>query len=182
MFPVRDIKERDCQYGLNQIMTALAADELLFNSNFNRTSFLENIIPVLNIQSDLKLKHIREKIEPKCQVLYFPISFQRMPQQRPDCNADSLHLIWPHRWEHDKNPQLLMEVVMELHKRQVDFRVSILGESFNAIPDCFDNIQAKLGDKLVNFGYLSIQDYFKTLVTGDIVISTAGHEFYGVSM
>lgn len=106
-----------------------------------------------------------------------------MPQQRPDCsNPNVLHLIWPHRWEHDKNPQLLTEVLLELNKRQVEFRVSILGESFQTVPDCFENIQAKLGEKLINFGYLSRDEYFKTLVTGDIVISTAGHEFYGVSM
>lgn len=163
--------------------SSLAADELIFNSHFNRTSFLDNINPILNIQSDgLKLKNIREKIEPKCQVLYFPVSFHRMPQSRPDCNPTVLHLIWPHRWEHDKNPQLLTEVLLELNKRQVNFRISIVGESFNTVPDCFDNIKTKLGDKLVNFGHLPLEEYYKTLVTGDIVISTAGHEFYGVSM
>lgn len=162
--------------------SSLSADELIFNSNFNRTSFLDNINPVLNIQADLKLKSIREKIETKCHVLYYPVSFHRMPQQRPDCNASVLHLIWPHRWEHDKNPQLLTEVLLELNKRQVEFRVSILGESFQTVPDCFENIKAKLGEKLVNFGYLSKEEYYHTLVTGDLVISTAGHEFYGVSM
>lgn len=160
----------------------MAADELIFNSNFNKTSFLDHIQPILNIQSDLKLKHIREKIEPKCEVIYYPVRFHSLLQQRPDCNPLVLHLIWPHRWEHDKNPQLLAEVLLELNKRQLDFKVSILGETFQTVPDCFENIRAKLGDKLVNFGHLSKEDYYKTLVTGDIVISTAGHEFYGVSM
>lgn len=161
----------------------MAADELIFNSHFNKNSFLENINPVLAIQSDLKLKHIREKIQPKCEVIYFPIKFSEMPLQRPDCTSSLvLHLIWPHRWEHDKNPQLLTETLLELNKRQLEFKISILGESFQTVPDCFDQIQSKLGDKLVNFGFLSKEEYYKTLVTGDIVISTAGHEFFGVSM
>ncbi|XP_055695218.1 glycosyltransferase-like domain-containing protein 1-like [Lutzomyia longipalpis] len=182
VYPIREIKERDCQYGLNQIMTCLAADEIIFNSFFNRTSFLDNINPILNIQPDLKLKFIREKIEPKCEVIYFPVKFHRMPKQRSPRDDRGLHLIWPHRWEHDKNPQLLTETLLELNKRQVSFRASILGETFHTIPDCFEDIQAKLGDKLVHFGYLDREEYFKALLTGDIVISTAGHEFYGVSM
>ncbi|XP_055372515.1 glycosyltransferase-like domain-containing protein 1-like isoform X2 [Condylostylus longicornis] len=194
VYPVREVKERDCQYGLNQIMTCLAADEVIFNSNFNRTSFLNNITPFLNIQSDFKLKNLKEKISPKCEVLYFPIKFHRMPTRNVTGSngqnglvsyeeiSPSLHLIWPHRWEHDKNPQLLTEVLLELQKRQVDFKATICGENFVTIPECFEGIKEKLGPKLINFGFLPRDDYVKALMTGDIVISTAGHEFYGVSM
>uniref|UniRef100_A0A1I8P1K4 tRNA-queuosine alpha-mannosyltransferase n=1 Tax=Stomoxys calcitrans TaxID=35570 RepID=A0A1I8P1K4_STOCA len=195
VYPVREVKERDCQYGLNQIMTCLAADYVIFNSNFNRTSFLDNITPFLNIQPDLKLKHLREKIEKKCEVLYFPIKFHAFPNKRlivggdvqmnsltTENANDCLHLIWPHRWEHDKNPKLLVEVLLELNKRQVDFKVTICGETYHTSPEAFEGLQEKLGSKLVNFGFLSRDKYVKTLLDGDVVISTAGHEFYGVAM
>lgn len=64
----------------------------------------------------------------------------------------------------------------------MDFQISILGEQFQTIPECFEDIREHLGNKLVNFGYLTKENYFKTLLQGDVVISTAGHEFYGVSM
>ncbi|XP_073829500.1 tRNA-queuosine alpha-mannosyltransferase isoform X2 [Musca autumnalis] len=195
VYPVREVKERDCQYGLNQIMTCLAADNVIFNSNFNRTSFLDNIQPFLNIQPDLKLKHLREKIEKKCEVIYFPIKFHAFPNKRlivggdvqmnsltTENANDCLHLIWPHRWEHDKNPKLLVEVLLELNKRQVDFKVTICGETYNTSPEAFEGLQDKLGSKLINFGFLSRDKYVKTLLDGDVVISTAGHEFYGVAM
>lgn len=105
-----------------------------------------------------------------------------MPKRNEETYSAVLHLVWPHRWEHDKNPKLLTETLLELHKRQVPFRASIIGENFQATPECFDGIQEKLGDKLCNFGFLSRDDYLKCLLNGDIVISTAGHEFYGVSM
>lgn len=137
----------------------------------------------MKIQSaDQKLKHIKERIEPKCEVIYFPIKFREMPTRCDENYHSVLHLLWPHRWEHDKNPQLLTETLLELHKRQVPFRVSIIGETFVAKPECFDGLQEKLGDKLVHFGFLSREDYLKCLLDSDIVISTAGHEFYGVSM
>lgn len=164
---------------------SLAADIVLFNSDFNRTSFLNNIHSFLNIQSDFKLRNIKEKIEPKCQVLYFPINFHKMPTRihsHDDELERGLHLIWPHRWEHDKNPREFIDALLELNKRQRQFRVSIIGESFQTIPACFDGVQVQLGAKLINFGYLNRDEYFQCLLDGDIVISTADHEFYGVSM
>lgn len=136
----------------------------------------------MNIQSDFKLKSIKEKIEPKTEVLYFPISFHKMPARTMPKISSELHLIWPHRWEHDKNPKLLAETLLELNNRQVPFKISIIGESFQTIPECFVDIREKLGDKLINFGYLTRENYLNCLLYGDIVISTADHEFYGVSM
>lgn len=80
-YPVREIKERDCQYGLNQIMTCLSADQIVFNSHYNMTSFLDNIRSFLNIAPDLKLKNLKEKLEPRCEVLYFPIPFHMIPKR-----------------------------------------------------------------------------------------------------
>lgn len=208
VYPVRDVKERDCQYGLNQIMTwycicklsepiwqrlyivlniisySLAADIIIFNSHFNRKSFLNGINSYLNIQSDLKLRNISEQIEPKSEVLYFPIDFKQISRRESSlCSqVQVLHLLWPHRWEHDKNPQLLIDTLLELNKREVPFRVSIIGERFQTIPKCFEGIVEKLGNKLLNYGYLSRDDYFTCLRTADVVVSTAEHEFYGVSM
>lgn len=187
VYPRQEIKkERDCQYGLNQLTTCLAADEIIFNSNFNQTSFLDNINSFLNIQSDFKPRNLKEKILQKSSVLYFPIQFEYLPTREVsnDENVKSkiLSLVWPHRWEHDKNPQLLTTVLQELNKRQVEFKISILGQSSQSIPDCFATLKDDLGPKLVNFGFLSKDEYFKTLLNADVVISTAGHEFYGVSM
>ncbi|XP_017050857.1 glycosyltransferase-like domain-containing protein 1-like [Drosophila ficusphila] len=190
-YPVQEVKTRDCQYGLNEILSCLAADIVVFNSHFNRISFLDNIQPFLNIQPDFKIKNIREKIEKKCQVQYFPIKFSNLPNNRRIEKTESigmnkdqevLHLIWPHRWEHDKNPNLLVEALLELNNRNVDFKVTICGENYKEIPKAFENIQEHLGDKLVNFGHLNREDYMETLITGDIVISTADHEFFGVAM
>lgn len=181
-YPVREIKERDCQYGLNQIMTCLSADQIVFNSRYNMTSFLDNIKSFLNIAPDLKLKNLREKLEPRCEVLYFPIPFHVIPKRIFTKNDKPLHLIWPHRWEHDKNPQFLVNTLLELNKRQVDFRVSILGERTQSIPECFENIGELLKEKLINFGFLGKDEYYRALLDGDVVISTAGHEFYGVAM
>lgn len=96
--------------------------------------------------------------------------------------SNALHLLWPHRWEHDKNPQLLANTLIELDRRQIKFTLSIVGEQFDSYPKCFDEIKEKFAQKLRHFGYLSRSDYLKCLNEADVVISTANHEFYGVSM
>lgn len=168
---------------LRCFVCSLAADIVLFNSKFNQDSFLENINAFINIQPDFKIKHLRERIESKCQVLYFPINFHNISNERTfRSDLHELHLVWPHRWEHDKNPQLLANVLIELNQRQIPFTISIVGEEFEVRPICFDEIKEKLAPKIRHFGFLSRYDYIKCLTEADVVISTADHEFYGVSM
>lgn len=81
----------------------MSADQVIFNSSFNKNSFLDNINTFLNIQSDYKTKGLRELIQPKCMVLYFPIKFNQLSKESfRDGESSELHLVWPHRWEHDK--------------------------------------------------------------------------------
>lgn len=136
----------------------------------------------MNIQSDWKIKNMEEKIGPKSEVLYFPIKFHQLPEMEMRSVESELHLVWPHRWEHDKNPELLRETLLELESRKIAFSVSIVGEQYQTVPPCFDEIRSKLANKIRNFGFLSRNDYLSCLKDADIVISTANHEFYGVSM
>lgn len=162
---------------------SVAADQIIFNSAFNRDSFLNNITTFTRLQSDLRLSDIKRKIESKCCVLYYPIKFDKMlsrPEQ--NCDRNELQLLWPHRWEHDKNPRLMADVLIELNQRGIHFSVSIVGEHYDERPNCFKEIHSKLSSKIKCFGYLSREDYLKCLIDSDIVISTADHEFYGVSM
>uniref|UniRef100_A0A182JUJ7 tRNA-queuosine alpha-mannosyltransferase n=1 Tax=Anopheles christyi TaxID=43041 RepID=A0A182JUJ7_9DIPT len=184
-YPVRDTKQRDVQYGINQITTCLCADRILFNSRYNMNSFLNSIESFLRIVPNMSFQEVRHKIVPKCDVLYFPVDFGKLTKRGVKVEHEEsspLHIIWPHRWEHDKNPEQLVDVLLELQERSVDFRVSILGERFETIPTCFEKLEERLHGKMVHFGPLPKAEYLRTLAEGDVVLSTAFHEFYGVAM
>ncbi|XP_077978831.1 tRNA-queuosine alpha-mannosyltransferase-like [Glandiceps talaboti] len=200
IYPVRKQQDRDFQYGYNQIISCLVADIIVFNSHYNMTSFLSSIDSFLKLIPDHRPKQLVEEIQPKCQVLYFPVQFPILSteQRRDDAkschgnssqdteltgNKDTLHIVWAHRWEHDKGPTVFFEVLFKLQENGLPFRLSVLGETFTDVPEIFDEAKQRLQSHILNWGYQQKKsDYYDILESADVAVSTAEHEFFGVAM
>ncbi|XP_077472891.1 tRNA-queuosine alpha-mannosyltransferase isoform X2 [Stigmatopora argus] len=202
-YPVRKEQHRDFQYGYNQILSCLVADEVVFNSAFNMESFLSSVGAFLHkIPERRPPGDVASLIRPKCRALYFPLRLAdavRTPTEAEedvaaadakakadterDAPARPLHIVWPHRWEHDKNPELFFSTVLKLKEEGLDFRLSVLGESFAEAPEAFSRCRPLLDAHVLHWGFAESREHFLGILRrADVAVSTACHEFFGVAM
>ncbi len=182
-YPVQVNDERDAHFALTNVTTALASDRIAFNSRYNLTSFVNGVQQMLKHSPDLKLDHFSESIHDKSSVLFPGIDFSMIDAEQETERDSSPVILWNHRWEHDKNPELFFNTLFTLDAEGVDFRLVVLGQSFEDSPAIFEDARQKLAGKIIHFGYVEDkQEYIKWLRKCDIVVSTANHEFFGISV
>lgn len=85
--------------------------------------------------------------------------------------------------EHDKDPETFFRVLLMLVDAGLNFRVSVLGESFSEVPPVFAEARTRLGNRVIDWGHQETKDgYYEILRHAHVAVSTAKHEFYGVAM
>jgi glycosyltransferase involved in cell wall biosynthesis len=182
-YPVRIEDERDYHYALTNLTTALASDHIAFNSRYNLESFLAGSRELLKKNHDIPLVDYADEIIARADILPPGIDFGEIDAAAGAGGHEVPVIVWNHRWEHDKNPEMFFEALFELTRLGIPFGVIILGQSFSVKPDIFEKARRFLREEIVHFGYApSREAYLSWLKQGDLVVSTARHEFYGISV
>lgn len=172
-----------------QIISAVAADVCVFNSLWNLRSFIALIERHLNVIPDRGQRPggVRELLARKCVVAYFPVpAVSLTPLPLADALPSSpLIVLWNHRWEYDKAPEVFFGALKHLAERKASFRVVVLGERFGEAPPVFEASRAWLdaGGHVLHWGFAPDAAEYRRLVAAcDVAVSTAVHEFFGVSL
>jgi glycosyltransferase involved in cell wall biosynthesis len=165
------------------LYSALSARLCLFNSAYNRDSFLDGAAALLRRMPDGVPEGLDEQLRTRCQVLPVPVDIDAdiVPAQEPG----PLQIVWNHRWEYDKGPELLLAIVSALLQRRCDFILHLLGQQFRQRPSALLEVEARLRSqgRLGRCGYIeSRAEYQRCLATCDVVLSTARHDFQGLSV
>jgi glycosyltransferase involved in cell wall biosynthesis len=174
------------QFASINFNTAMASDSCAFNSHYNLNSFLTGIRHRLKKISDMKMHYCEEEIRNRSVVLYPGMdygSIDKCIRATEEPNRTIPVVVWNHRWEHDKGPELFFEALRMLKGQGVLFRLIVLGESFVRQPSCFAEAKLEFAQEIIHFGYAESRDqYARLLRRGDVVISTARHEFFGIAI
>lgn len=178
-------KERNHHYGFINFTSALAADKILFNSQYHLDSFTNALPYFLKQFPDHHNLETIDKILLKSSVLNPGINIEKLHQFKPT-EAEPAYravILWNHRWEYDKNPVQFFNILFELQQRGVEFKLIVLGEKNQKYPPIFDKAKDQLKDFIIHWGYAeSYEKYASLLWQADILLVTSHQDFFGISI
>ena len=136
------------------LYTALAADNVVFNSAYNRDSFIDGARAFLKkMPENLPAAKPLEALRERAQVLPVPIPESSEPCQQTAVNKTvPQRIVWNHRWEYDKNPDDFFAVLFALSDAGVAFELAVLGQRFRQAPAIFDEAEQRLAKHIVAWG------------------------------
>ena len=179
-YPVAPGERMDETYPMINWVSCLAAGEIWFNSNYHREVFLDAIPTLLRRFPDYRHGHLIDRVREKTRVI--PVGVDLAGLGPSDPLPGPPRILWNHRWEHDKAPEVFVELVDRLHADGHDFRLLLCGERIGDSSDALRDLVDRHGDLIDLDGYLDDDAYRKALLDADIMVSTARQEFFGVSL
>ena len=178
-YPLTSEQPIDYTYGFINAKSGLAADVVWFNSAYNRDSFLDALDAFLRRMPNHGPDEVARRIRDKSAV--FPQGIH--PVGPGDHKGKVFHVLWAGRWEYDKDPDSFFVAMREFKRRNGDFKMSVIGEKFRAVPECFEAAREEFGENIASWGYQESREaYEDVLCDADVIVSTAKHEFFGVTV
>ena len=176
------IQNRDNHYGFINYVSALSADKVFFNSKFHMNSFLDNLYPFLKNFPDHNELDTISDIREKSSILLVGLELSKFKTKHAKKNTFPI-ILWNHRWEYDKNPELFFKVLKKIKDNGFRFKLIIIGESFGNSPKIFEKSKINFKEDILEWGYLkTFEDYAECLYNADILPVTSNQEFFGVSV
>lgn len=179
--PQSDRQQQDHRIGwqLKSLQNALCADWISFNTDFNRRTFFAGARKLLKRFPEKLPGQPLQRLERRSDVLPVPLSddyavFRDQPKE-----ADLI--VWNHRWEWDKQPERFLETLVQLRGQGKRFRLAMLGIGGGRGIE-LDEYKAGLGEAVVHWGEVDAAGYREWLGRAGIGVSTAIHDFQGLSM
>ena len=183
-YPLSPGQRRDYHFGYSNVLSVMAANQAWFNSEFHRQDFWKAAVSWLRRMPDFS--HIQDFNIAMEESLVMPPGIDppsEVEQRADDSNTGEPPVIgWVARWEHDKGPDVFVETILQLME-QFDFRLVLLSQGYEKRPESIGKLVDMAEDRLLHCGFAeSREEYWHWLGKIDIVVSTASHEFFGLSM
>ena len=185
----RQMGERDHHYVFINYASMLAADAILFNSQYHLKSWFNALPNYLKHFPEYNELNSIDKLKAKSSVLPVGINFSRF-EPRPSQDHSSFTILpsafplilWNQRWEYDKNPDDFFAALTAVSDQNISFRLALCGQQYGKRPPIFESALETFADRIVHVGHADHETYRDLLWQSDIVISTAHHEFFGISI
>lgn len=180
-YPTAPRDQFDMTYAMTNWVSMAAADAVVFNSEYHRREWFGSIEAFLRRLPDHRHGSLIGTVVEKSMVIPVGVDLARL-DGIPRARHDRPVVLWNHRWEHDKGPDLFATAVRELVADGVDLEIALAGEEFVEDPTEFASLRDTLGETVMHYGEAEPAAYDRLLRTADVVVSTARQEFFGISI
>lgn len=170
-------------FGYKNLTSCFAADHVIFNSDFHRKSFMKAGKKLSKKLPSSISNNYFEKLKLDSSVVPVGIDTTRFETYKESHTNEVPVLLWNHRWEFDKNPELFLKTLIDLKKEEVEFKLIMLGSAPKKLMPIFDEAKEVLSENIIQWGRVSsFEEYAKFLWMADILPVTSNHDFFGVSV
>lgn len=194
-YPWRPGEGRDLTYAMINWLSQLTADAVIFNSYYHQDAWFGELPNLLKHYPDYNHLRLIDAVRARCRVLPVGIEAQAIASAARQTRLASIShsptlsiptsplILWNQRWEHDKRPDRFFALLHRLREADVRFRLAVAGENFRQLPAEFEAARSEFADVIEHWGYIEAREaYLALLARADLVISTADHEFFGISV
>lgn len=173
---------RDTSYGFTNILSCVRADAVVFNSTYHKQDFARGAEVLLGrLPKPTPAAELRACLAAAA-VISPGVDFSSIPLGPGAPNGGPLRVLFSHRWQFDKDPLEFLKVARDLADSGLEFELVLLGERFVQLPEGVDDLLQRLEPYILHRGFLpSRADYAALIGTCDVSVSTARHEFFGIS-
>jgi glycosyltransferase involved in cell wall biosynthesis len=192
-YPLQPGEKRDLTYGMINWRSMLAADRVVFNSTYHLEAWFDELPRLLKHFPDCTHLHLVPEVRARSSVLPVgcdlsrfdaarPEALQRQPLARQPPARRAPILLWNQRWEYDKAPEVFFQALEALADEGLPFQVVLAGGNVRQKAAEFEAAREWLGQRVIHYGWADAATYRRLLWQSDVVVSTALHEFFGISV
>jgi glycosyltransferase involved in cell wall biosynthesis len=184
-YPRRDGGLGDPDLGAVNLLSCLAAARCAFSSHSQREAFFGALMERVRPEDGVDPAALVAALEERSCVVPCGIDLARFDaarERRPSREGRPLRIAWPHRFDHDKNPDDFFGALLTLAQEGLAFEVAVLGRQHMELPPIMAEAKGALGDRVVAWGHLEGAAYAAALASCDAVVSTAHQETLGLAV
>ena len=181
-YPQNDQAHGGLEARMVTLYSALAADHVLFNSDYNRATYIAGVESLLKKLPDGVPPDVASNILNKSAVLAVPLRKRGIQMHAEKSDNSCFTILWNHRWEYDKAPDRFFAALVKLKEAGINFRVNVVGQQFRQQPDVFEQHYTLLKDHINAWGMVEQARYEALLRESHVVVSTALHDFQGLAV
>ena len=180
-YPSDGERQWDTESVVRNWQSMLAADQVWFNSRFHLDTAMAQIDRLMGEMPGEQHLDFPEDLIDKCHVVYPGVELEWAHGLQTEVRPVPT-ILWPHRWEADKQPEVFERALLRLESAGLDFGLILAGAEGNGGSEVRERLIDRFNDRIIAAGPFDLDSYRAHLTSSDIVVSCTAHEFFGIAV